>query len=162
MVKESRVTEVNIIITKKWIDNSNSYLTRPSNVVIKVLQNNKEYKTVTITGDYTTNEWSNNIAVPVYDSEGNEYTYTLEELEVDDYSTTYDSTNLTFTNKLTGEEKITITKEWLDNSNAYNTRPLSIDINLNQNAFRLFKDIFDKSGHINHYKMMMQEDDEDN
>ena len=130
----------NIIITKKWIDNSNSYLTRPSNVVIKVLQNNKEYKTVTITGDYTTNEWSNNIAVPVYDSEGNEYTYTLEELEVDDYSTTYDSTNLTFTNKLTGEEKITITKEWLDNSNAYNTRPLSIDINLNQNN-KLYKKI---------------------
>lgn len=130
----------NLTITKKWIDNSNSYLTRPSNVVIKVLQNNKEYKTVTITGDYTTNEWSNNIAVPVYDSEGNEYTYTLEELEVDNYSTTYDSTNLTFTNKLTGEEKITITKEWLDNSNTYNTRPLSIDINLNQNN-KLYKKI---------------------
>ncbi len=123
----------NIIITKKWIDNSNSYLTRPSNVVIKVLQNNKEYKTVTITDDYTTNEWSNNIAVPVYDSEGNEYTYTLEELEVDNYSTTYDSTNLTFTNKLTGEEKITITKKWQDNSNSYNTRPLSINVILKQN-----------------------------
>ena len=130
----------NLTITKKWIDNSNSYLTRPSNVVIKVLQNNKEYKTVTITGDYTTNEWSNNIAVPVYDAEGNEYTYTLEELKVDNYSTTYDSTNLTFTNKLTGEEKITITKEWLDNSNTYNTRPLSIDINLNQNN-KLYKKI---------------------
>ena len=123
----------NLTITKKWIDNNNSYLTRPSNVVIKVLHNNKEYKTVTITGDYTTNEWSNNIAVPVYDSEGNEYTYTLEELEVDNYSTTYDSTNLTFTNKLTGEEKITITKKWKDNSNSYNTRPLSINVILKQN-----------------------------
>lgn len=129
-----------LIVTKKWIDNNNSYLTRPSNAVIKVLQNNKEYKTVTITGDYTTNEWSNSITVPVYDAEGNEYTYTLEELKVDNYSTTYDSTNLTFTNKLTGEEKITITKEWLDNSNTYNTRPLSIDINLNQNN-KLYKKI---------------------
>ena len=32
------------------------------------------------------------------------------------------------------------------------------DINLNENAFRIFKDIFDKLGHINHYKMMMKEE----
>lgn len=35
------------------------------------------------------------------------------------------------------------------------------DINLNQNAFRLFREIFKELGHINHYKMMMQEETED-
>lgn len=34
------------------------------------------------------------------------------------------------------------------------------DENLNQTAFRVFKQIFEELGHINHYKMMMQEDDE--
>ena len=61
-----------LTITKKWMDNNNSYLTRPSNVTIKVLQNGEYYKDVIITGDYSTNEWSKTIDVPVYNSEGNE------------------------------------------------------------------------------------------
>lgn len=35
------------------------------------------------------------------------------------------------------------------------------DINLNQTAFRLFREIFKELGHINHYNMMMQEETED-
>ncbi len=34
------------------------------------------------------------------------------------------------------------------------------DENLNQTAFKIFKQIFEKLGHKNHYMMMMQEDDE--
>lgn len=34
------------------------------------------------------------------------------------------------------------------------------DKNLNQTAFKVFRQIFEKLGHINHYKMMMQEDEE--
>ena len=34
------------------------------------------------------------------------------------------------------------------------------DENLNQTAFKVFRQIFEELGHINHYKMMMQEDDE--
>ncbi|MGN1371851.1 MAG: Cna B-type domain-containing protein [Candidatus Coprovivens sp.] len=122
-----------LTITKKWIDNNNNYLTRPSNVTVKILQNNKEYKDVVITGDYSTNEWFNKITVPVYDSEGNEYVYTLEEVNVDNYESSYDNTTYTFTNILTGEEKIVITKKWIDNANKYNTRPDSITVNLKQN-----------------------------
>ncbi len=122
-----------LTITKKWLDNNNSYLTRPSNVTIKVLQNDKEYKDVVITGNYSTNEWSNNITVPVYDNEGNEYVYTLKEVEVDNYKSSYNKETYTFTNILSGEEKITITKKWIDNSNQYNTRPSNISIILKQN-----------------------------
>ena len=122
-----------LTITKKWVDNNNSYLTRPSNVTIKVLQNNKDYKDVVITGNYSTNEWTNKITVPVYDSEGNEYVYTLKEEVVENYSSTYDSDTFTFTNILTGEEKIKVTKKWLDNSNSYTTRPSSVTVKLKQN-----------------------------
>ena len=122
-----------LTITKKWVDNNNSYLTRPSNVTIKVLQNNKDYKDVVITGNYSTNEWANKITVPVYDSEGNEYVYTLKEEVVENYSSTYDSDTFTFTNILTGEEKIKVTKKWLDNSNSYTTRPSSVTVKLKQN-----------------------------
>lgn len=34
------------------------------------------------------------------------------------------------------------------------------DENLNQTAFKIFKQIFEKLGHKNHYMMMMQEDEE--
>lgn len=34
------------------------------------------------------------------------------------------------------------------------------DENLNQTAFKVFRQIFEELGHINHYKMMMQEDEE--
>ena len=35
-----------------------------------------------------------------------------------------------------------------------------LDENLNQTAFKVFRQIFEELGHINHYKMMMQEDEE--
>ncbi len=35
------------------------------------------------------------------------------------------------------------------------------DVNLNQNAFRIFRKIFEELGHLNHYKMMMQEEIEE-
>lgn len=37
----------------------------------------------------------------------------------------------------------------------------STDESSNQTAFKIFKQIFQELGHINHYKMMMQEDEED-
>lgn len=122
-----------LVITKKWLDNNNIYLTRPNNIIIKVLQNNQEFKEVLITGNYSTNEWSNKLIVPIYDNNSNKYSYTLEEVEVSDYKTTYNSDTNTFTNTLIGEEKIIIKKEWIDNSNKYNTRPTSIEVNLKQN-----------------------------
>lgn len=123
-----------ITITKKWMDNKNSYLTRPSNVTIKVLQNGKNYKDITITGDYSINEWVKTIDVPVYDEKGKEYVYTLEEVSVDNYESSYDSATYTFTNTLFGEEEIVITKKWIDNHNKFNTRPKEILVKLKQNG----------------------------
>ena len=38
---------------------------------------------------------------------------------------------------------------------------ISPDINLNENAFRLFREIFKETGHLNHYNMMMGEEIEE-
>lgn len=122
----------NIIITKNWIDNNNSYLTRPSNITVKVYQNNNYYKNLNITGDYNTNTWTGSLSVPAFDNNGNEYNYTVDEISVNNYSTTCE--NLVCTNTLTGEENLTISKIWNDNNNQYNTRPASISIKLKQNG----------------------------
>ena len=122
----------NIVITKNWLDNNNSYLTRPPNITVKVYQNGNYYKDLNITGDYSTNTWTGSLSVPVFDNSGNEYTYTVDEISVDNYKTSCE--NLVCTNLLTGEDKITITKEWIDKDNEYQTRPSSINVILKQNG----------------------------
>ena len=122
----------NIVITKKWLDNNNAYLTRPSNITVKVYQNGTYYKDLNITGNYSTNTWAGSLSVPAFDNNGNEYNYTVDEISVNNYSTTCE--NLVCTNTLTGEENLTISKIWNDNNNQYNTRPASISIKLKQNG----------------------------
>ena len=38
---------------------------------------------------------------------------------------------------------------------------VSPDVNLNENAFRIFREIFEKLDHLSHYKMMMGETEND-
>ncbi len=121
-----------ITITKNWKDNTNAYLTRPTNVTVIVYQNGNYYKDLIVSGNYSTNTWTGSLTVPVFDNNGTEYTYTVDEVAVDNYQTTCN--NLTCTNTLTGNKNITVKKEWKDNNNAYQTRPSSINIYLKQNG----------------------------
>ncbi len=130
----TNVLNKKISITKKWIDNNNTYSTRPNSVSVKVLQNNSEYKNITIIGQLTNNEWKEVITVPLYDKENNKYKYTLNEKEIADYKTIYDNEKLIISNLLSVEKEIIITKEWIDNNNEYSTRPQSIKISLKQNG----------------------------
>ena len=122
-----------ITITKKWIDNNNSYLTRPLNITVQLLRNDKEYKNVTVTGDYSNNEWTKEIEVPIYDDLGNEYVYSLKEDVLGDYISKYEEDTYTLVNTLSVEDKIIVSKKWMDNSNKYKTRPTSIVVKLKQN-----------------------------
>ena len=121
-----------ITLKKLWKDNSDLYLTRPSNVTYKVKQNGNDYQEVTFNGSLTSNEWTKVITVPVFDNNGNEYTYTVDEVDIDNYSKVCEG--LTCTNTLTDNENITVKKVWIDSDNEYNTRPNSIDIKLKQNG----------------------------
>ncbi len=120
-----------IELKKIWKDNTNSYLTRPSNVTYHIKQNNNSYKDITFTGDYSTNEWTKTITVPVFDNINKEYTYTMEEESINNYIS--DCNEFTCTNTLSANDTLNIKKNWLDNNNSYNTRPNSIMINILQN-----------------------------
>jgi hypothetical protein len=121
----------NITLTKVWKDNTNAYSTRPSSITFKIKQNGNDYKTVTFGGNLNTNTWTETITVPVYDNSGTAYTYTIEEVSIDGYSST--CTDFTCTNTLTGNDNVTVKKVWVDNNNEYQTRPANISIRLKQN-----------------------------
>ena len=127
-----------IELKKIWKDNNNSYLTRPGYVMFVIKQNGVDYDGVTFTGDYSTNEWSKKITVPVFDSSNNEYTYTVSEIVMDGY--TPSCSGLVCTNTLSSTKNIIITKEWNDKDNEYNTRPDNIKVNLLRNG-TLFQEV---------------------
>ena len=120
-----------IELKKIWKDNTNSYLTRPNSVTYNVKQNGNNYKEVTFTGTYNTNQWTKTITVPVYDSSNREYNYSIEEVNINNYSSNCEG--FVCTNTLTGKDNINVNKEWIDNNNTYDTRPESITIHLLRN-----------------------------
>ena len=143
--KTSETTE--IIINKIWRDEGNIYNTRPDSVQINVLQNGAFYKTVTMTG--TGNQWGYAVTdLPKYNPDGVHYTYTTEEYsltwgdtvvqlrnseaQIPGKSDSYfsDKNGNTFTNTLCGYVAIEIGKEWLDDENAKNLRPVGINVNI--------------------------------
>ena len=75
-----------LTITKIWDDENNKYETRPETLNITLLQNETVYKTYTLNStnalETDENKWQiTNIKVPKYDSNGNEYIYTIQEDE---------------------------------------------------------------------------------
>ncbi|MCD7893594.1 MAG: Cna B-type domain-containing protein [Erysipelotrichaceae bacterium] len=120
-------------VTKVWKDNSNAYNTRPTSIIVNLLQNGTVIKTAEMTGDSASSDWSYTFKdLDKYDSTGTLYKYTVTEDEVSGYTTSIDGT--TITNTLTGTTSVEVTKVWKDNGNAYNTRPTSITVNLLQNG----------------------------
>ena len=94
---------INLTIQKLWIDNNNEDSRRPSTLTITLKRyitddNQKIYDDtfngeVTITSDnadYDTNSWSITNPYPLFDEDGNRYTYEVIENVIDGYLTTYD------------------------------------------------------------------------
>lgn len=136
-----------ITINKTWRDEGNIYNTRPDSVQINVLQNGTFYKTITMTG--TGNHWEYVVTdLPKYNPDGVLYTYTTEEYsltwgdtvvqlrnseaQIPGKSDSYfsDKNGNTFTNTLCGYVAIEIGKEWLDDEDAKNLRPVGINVNI--------------------------------
>ena len=94
---------INLTIQKLWIDNNNEDSRRPSTLTITLKRyitddNQKIYDDtfngeVTITSDnadYDTNSWSITNPYPLFDEDGNRYTYEVIENVIDGYLTIYD------------------------------------------------------------------------
>ncbi len=123
---------VDIQISKSWNDDSNRDGVRPENIVVQVMQNGKEYNTVTVRG--TGNLWSYTMTgLPKYDENEAEYVYTISEVKVPGYTSSIQNYAITNTHEIATTAR-SVTKVWNDNNNANARRPASVTATLNANG----------------------------
>ena len=131
IIVKFRENRVNINVTKKWVDNENETLKRPTN--IKLVVKNKEEvvaQTVISTENDTQSYTFQNL--PKYDNESKEIIYTIDEEEVNSGDLKFYTKQIngsTITNTFTvPDEKVNVDfkKVWQDNENENNKRPTSI------------------------------------
>ena len=130
--------KIEVQVNKVWDDNSNANSKRPTSIKY-VLSGNGQTQEQVVTGNTTSNEdWSYKFTnLAKYNAQGNEIAYTVSEKEVSTDDLKF------YTNEITGDYKaginiknkftvpdnkveVTITKIWVDNSNANGKRPISI------------------------------------
>ncbi len=113
---------------KTWIDEENKNNTRPANITVKLMQDGVEYETKTVT---ESDNWSYTFEnVPVYrNNAGDQYEYTIEEVAVPNYITSYEGNNIINEVNLTEFE---VEKVWDDDNNENQKRPESIVVELKQ------------------------------
>ena len=113
--------------TKTWNDNSNQDGKRPGQITINLMVGNEKVDFKTVTGDGNTWNWSFK-DLPVY-RDGEQVTYTVQEVPVQDYTTEYDGNNIT--NSYTpGKTYVSVTKSWKDNNDQDGVRPKEITVRL--------------------------------
>ena len=129
-------TPVTIDITgeKVWLDNNNNDNTRPEKITINLLANGKVIKTTTVTNKTasSTNNWTYAFKdLPKFEN-GEEIIYTVEEVPVEGYETSYDEENpFTIINTHENEQlELSGEKTWNDANNQDGIRPDSIKVTL--------------------------------
>ncbi|MCL2654821.1 MAG: Cna B-type domain-containing protein, partial [Coriobacteriia bacterium] len=122
-------------VTKQWVDGNNASSSRPTSVVLTLLQDGVPYGLPAIvsgTGnswDYTFND------LPKYSPVDSSHLYTYSAQETFEnipvgYTMTQDGNVITNTLGTS----LMVTKQWADNSNAYGTRPTNITVTLLQDG----------------------------
>ena len=127
-----------ILITKEWKGDEDHTESRPDKVEVKLKVNGEEYTTVELNAD---NSWKATARVPMYDKDGEEIKYTVEEASVKDYKVEYGEAvktdngySFAITNTYEPETKeLKITKKWEDEGNT-ESRPSQIKVNLQANG----------------------------
>ena len=119
-------------VTKVWDDNNNQDGIRPTSVTIKLLGNGAEKQTITLDAS---NNWTYTFTNLPVKQNGNNITYTVQEVNVPSGYTLTTSGNaangFTLTNKYTpGVTSVTVRKVWDDNNNQDGIRPNSISVRL--------------------------------
>ncbi len=119
-----------VTITKIWNDASNQDGIRPKSVQFTLYANGEPTdKIVSFGGEGDT--WTTTVEnLPKY-ANAKEIEYTVKEVEVDNYNTTYSDDTLTITNTHTpATTDITVTKIWNDESDLEGFRPDEITVQL--------------------------------
>ncbi|WP_336682247.1 Cna B-type domain-containing protein [Enterococcus casseliflavus] len=125
--------------TKTWNDYDNKFNTRPESITVKLMQNDKEIAKQVVKADNQGNWTYRFDNLPKYDAEGKEYTYTIQEEKVPEYTTEIKGYDLVNTYRNTEKTAVSGTKTWNDYDNKFNTRPESITVDLMQNGKEIDK-----------------------
>ena len=121
---------------KIWVDYENKFDIRPNSIQVKLLQNGVEYATKEVRPDEN-GEWNFTFTdLPEYNPDGTKYVYTLEEVNVNQYTTEINNNTYTITNTYENKDKVSIDGEkvWKDYENKFSTRPGSIKVKVFQNG----------------------------
>ncbi|MFL0492362.1 Cna B-type domain-containing protein, partial [Bacillus sp. 179-I 2A5 NHS] len=118
--KNTETTEVSG--KKVWEDYNNKFGTRPEGITVQLLQNGTEFQTKEVKADEKGNWTFSFKELPKYDEQGNAYTYTVNEVKVDNYETKVEGTTITNTYKNTETTEVSGKKVWEDYNNKFGTR----------------------------------------
>ncbi|MDD2992395.1 MAG: Cna B-type domain-containing protein [Pygmaiobacter sp.] len=126
-----------LTVEKVWSgDDAVKDITRPASIQLQLKKNNTNEGSPITLASAPDGSWQYTFTgLPMY-TDGVKNTYTVEEV-AGDWQTNYTSsqqtagTTVTLTNTYTGNETITLTKAWVDGSNADNTRPAQLNLVLN-------------------------------
>lgn len=121
-LEKSNVEGVQISGSKTWLDNQDAAQKRPSSITIELYQNSKKVQSKKVS---ESDNWKYTFTLPKYDSEGNEYKYTLKEAPVEGYQTI--QTGNDFTNVYKPVENQIAVPIKIDPSNTVPANPTVID-----------------------------------
>ena len=116
--------------TKTWNDANNQDGKRPAQITINLMVGTDIVETKIVEGAGNTNTWDWSFTdLPVYRG-GQKVTYTVQEVPVDNYGTTYGD-NYSITNTYTpGKTSVSVTKSWQDSNDQDGKRPDEITVRL--------------------------------
>ena len=119
---------VDIPVTKIWVDNDNQDGLRPAKITVKLLANGGEVAHKDITSE---TDWKETFTGLSKFKDGKEIVYTLQEVEVNNYSPSIDQESYTITNTHTpGKKTLSVTKQWDDQEDKDGLRPKSVKVQL--------------------------------
>ena len=135
IVKVSLRSKLNIEVSKVWVDNNNQLKMRPEEINLVLLQNDKTYRTASVTEE---DNWKYIFEdLPIYNEDNEEYEYTVEEETVNLYNSNMqkseDGKKIVITNTLIEEKlygDIYVNKIWEDDENIRESRSEKITLNL--------------------------------
>lgn len=123
---------INISGTKTWDDQENAFNSRPQQIELALLRNDVNYKQTQVSEDQDGNWKYSFNSVPKFDSSGNEYRYSIKELNTPDGYVSEVNGNDIINHYQASSETIDVAGEkvWDDGNNQDGKRPTEITVNL--------------------------------
>ena len=138
--------EVNIPVSKEWLDNNDQDGLRPSEVEVVLKANGDIVDGLKLNSN---NNWNGTFANKPKKANGKDISYTVEEINVKGYTSVV-SGDVAQGYKITNTHKVqktsvAVAKEWKDSENQDGIRPTSITVRLKADGVEVAKKILDAS-----------------